>query len=448
MNPSYTKFQMPSLGRSIWSILFLSITFVFGGGILKAQEVSAGGNLVITSIHLSEAGEVTIAFRETGDGYAQHIVESIIDLGGLASAWDQVDGATVQTLGDSTFEVTFPYGSLEREFFRLVGIGTAGDTDGDGLNTAEEALLGTNDQDPDSDDDGFSDGLEASLGTDPLDGEDVPPFSNQPNIRFALVDSVVNEGDGELTLEILAAPDYEGNVQVEISVLTNADDGGEGDFSIARSSVALSGTNGFLTIGLIDDAKIENIESIVIDLIDDGTGNYHLGAVSQHIVSVIDNDSLWTGAIRVEDREYQLRMRMIREGSDTTGAIISSLSSDSETGIQGGGSIPEGEWPLTISWLENTFDAESVNIPMASTLLFDGAMNRKLHFSVVPPEDPENPAAPYIIEDAIVAGAVTDTLSSEDPNFVFFNQKTNGVFYLVKDIPVTESIDIPFETEQ
>ena len=411
----------------------------------SAQDISVDENLTITNIQVSPNDEVVIAFQETGDGYAQYIVESIVDLSGLVSTWDEVQEASIEALGNSAFSATFPYSESDREFFRIVGIGTAGDADGDGLNTAEEALLGTDPNDPDSDDDGYSDGLEADLGTDPLDAEDTPPFSSQPSIQFAASNTVANEGDGEITLDLLIDPAYDGRVQIEISVMTNAEDGGGADFAIARSSVAVSGTTGSVTVGLVDDIEIENIESIIIDIVEDGTGNYKLGSVNQHIITVIDNDGYWTAVLRMDKREYQFRMQLLRENDNTTGTIISSLDSDSELGRQGSGSIPEGEWPLSVNWLDESFEAESVAIPMESNLLFEGVLNRIITFSAFPLDDPENPDAPYIVENAIIGGKATDALVSADPDFSFYNLEREGVFFLVKDAPVTEAIETPFE---
>jgi hypothetical protein len=43
------------------------------------------------------------------------------------------------------------------------------DSDGDGLNDADEEEIGTDPEDPDSDDDGLLDGAEVDNGLDPLD---------------------------------------------------------------------------------------------------------------------------------------------------------------------------------------------------------------------------------------------------------------------------------------
>ena len=58
------------------------------------------------------------------------------------------------------------------ELYKIVGVVTAGDSDGDGLTDTQEASLGTNPNDSDSDDDGWSDGAEVNTHTtDPLDSD-------------------------------------------------------------------------------------------------------------------------------------------------------------------------------------------------------------------------------------------------------------------------------------
>ncbi len=176
--------------RRSLAVLFSALVCL--GGALSGQNITLAENLVITDIRLSLSDEVRIEFSETGEGYAEYIVESIVDLGGVVSTWDEVEDANFEALGNASYSAVFPYSDTGHEFYRSVGIGTAGDADGDGLNTAEENLLGTNVNDPDSDGDGYSDGLEADLGTDPLDEDDTPPFDSQPRVQFAQVDSVVN----------------------------------------------------------------------------------------------------------------------------------------------------------------------------------------------------------------------------------------------------------------
>jgi peroxiredoxin len=58
--------------------------------------------------------------------------------------------------------------------FAWLGQDVSGDTDGDGLSDMEEAMIGTNPDDPDTDGDGFKDGAEVDQNTDPMDGNHFP----------------------------------------------------------------------------------------------------------------------------------------------------------------------------------------------------------------------------------------------------------------------------------
>jgi hypothetical protein len=63
-----------------------------------------------------------------------------------------------------------------------------GDTDGDGLTDAEEALLGTNPNSADTDHDGYSDFCEVRFGGDPLNAAVIPPGSLLDSDRDGLSD--------------------------------------------------------------------------------------------------------------------------------------------------------------------------------------------------------------------------------------------------------------------
>jgi hypothetical protein len=67
-------------------------------------------------------------------------------------------------------------------------IGSAVDSDGDGLTDEQEMLLGTDPFNADTDGDGFPDGLEVALGSDPLDPRSIPDIRAPAFIIIPLID--------------------------------------------------------------------------------------------------------------------------------------------------------------------------------------------------------------------------------------------------------------------
>jgi len=72
------------------------------------------------------------------------------------------------------------------------------DTDGDGVEDGDEIQSGTDPLDEDSDDDGLGDGDEASLGTDPLDGDtDADGLSDGDEVHVHGTDPLDEDTDGD-----------------------------------------------------------------------------------------------------------------------------------------------------------------------------------------------------------------------------------------------------------
>lgn len=78
------------------------------------------------------------------------------------------------------------------------GFDAGDDSDGDGLTDAQEALFGTDPNDPDSDDDGLEDGQEVALGTDPLDEDtDGDGISDGDEVNLLGTDPHNPDSDGD-----------------------------------------------------------------------------------------------------------------------------------------------------------------------------------------------------------------------------------------------------------
>jgi hypothetical protein len=119
------------------------------------------------------------------------------------------------------------------------------DTDSDGLNDQQEAILGTSPNDPDSDDDGFNDGQEAGAGTNALSNTSFPgtlkiTADNQyvlyvngvqvgTNSNWADVESFLVNTDAELNIGIEATDT--GGIAALACQITHANDKHVSDFT-------------------------------------------------------------------------------------------------------------------------------------------------------------------------------------------------------------------------
>lgn len=411
--------------------------------VAASAHPAAAAGIYLESIERTSPSELRLGFVDDGVNEPGYVLETAPGL--TATSWTPVPDPTVAPAGAGRFAITVPLHGESRGFFRVRSIAAdAIDSDWDGLSNPLEIWLGIDPDNPDSDGDLFSDGLEASHGNDPWDAEDFPDLHTQPSVRFATSSSEAQEGDGALTIPLAMDPSFTGPVFYEVALLSNAETTGtSSDFTTLSGQVQVTGPEATLDLTCLDDAQIEEAEILVIDLLDDPGGRYHVGGIPRHTLMLFDNDAYWNGVLMRENAELPFRLRLIESASGTTATLVSSLDPAQAGGAPGIGTIPPGEWPLTVTRGAGTFEAASGPIPSTTSLMFQADLLRTLTLRAVPPEDPENPEVPYRLTDRIIVGTYTDTLGPVDASMGYLERATEGAFILTKDLPVMEAVTIP-----
>lgn len=419
-----------------------ALLFLVGLAVLQTGAddhlIEASDGIELTDISLANETTLEITFEETDLSFATFKTETTVNLSRAASAWTELEGIEYEALESKRFKATIPLGSLDIRYFRIVGLGSAFDLDGDGLTNEEETnTYGTDPNDPDSDDDGFSDGVEIAAGTDPNNANDTPGYAQLPSVRFSFAKEVIEEGNYTHTINLESDKPVFGEVAYTISTLSTSDTEAGGDLLLLRNSVEFSGgTSGTIEISLNDDAEIEDIEALIIDIGDAVDGNYRVGSIDQHILVIKDNDAFWTAQIIDGQSESSFRLLITEEGSQTFGKIIS--TPDNGTGV-----IPEGEWNLGITRTDTTFLAVSEPIAMTNSLLLNTSMERRFTISVAPPVDTESPGAQYayFFRSDRMVGTLLDEISNTNANERYLDQESLKLIVLVRDAPSFVSIE-------
>ena len=130
--------------------------------VFKVSPAGAG-NIQVNSIHPSPLPWTTTYF-----GGIETLLDASANAGFVFSHWDVAHATPgmADTLHNNYLTFNGP------DTVVAVFVATILDSDGDGLSDSDEALLGTDPNNPDSDGDGYSDGQEIMLGSNPLDACD------------------------------------------------------------------------------------------------------------------------------------------------------------------------------------------------------------------------------------------------------------------------------------
>jgi hypothetical protein len=236
-------------------------------------------------------------------------------------------------------------------------------------------------------------------------------------VNFKVSESLVNEGDGALNLEVSISPDYQGTINYIISGQATS---GE-DYSVGSGSIEANGGVATISIPILEDLLLEDVESIIVTLLPQI--GYKIGSSQQHISYIIDNDSNWFGAINIDGLVLRFDMTIATDGVITQSSIKSTE----------GYAIPAGDWPVSLQMTSSKFYAEigPIDIAPEDTLL-SASFKRTLKLEADILIDGH--AIEY---DNQIRGKMTEELSFVSQAYLDRSgtNEVQGVFSLIKQIP-------------
>lgn len=434
---------------AILRVVSLLLGLALSAALSRAQEFFKIDQLVRSN------GTVTIQFTDSRTGLWTNLygLEAAASLNPPVN-WTNASGAVFAFLGANQYRVTAP-ALASFSFYRLLDLGSI-DSDGDGVPDAVEVALGTNPNVPDwiqdTDGDGFSDGLEIVNGSNPLNASSRIVRGLQPEVQFVQTASRTIEGAGTHSVPIEVSTNYSGLVYYSLSVMSTASNGV--DFTHPLNGVvAVQNGAGVIPLNVLDNLAVEDMEAIVLVLEDDLAGTYHTGAFPTHTVLLIDNDANWSGLLQSGVGETSFRLCLMRSNSQSSALLIPSPKST--TNHLGGQLIPvpppgQKGWPVTNLWLTATeFTGQSVPLPAGtSRLLGASPLVRTLSFSAIPPPLGVTNVLYLFKTNAsfgalVIAGEYTEVLAPAQPGGPAMQFTNRGNFFLSREAPVMDPLEIP-----
>ena len=190
-----------------------------------------------------------------------------------------------------------------------------------------------------------------------VDGSDVAlaALASLPEISFVSTSTSANEGETAL-LELSEA--FSGPITVEIS--GPAFEGNDHGLSCSgQECTATVDSEGMFEVPIIDDDVIEEVEWLRIRIIH--VPGYQVGALSEHVITIQDNDAVWEGIFTTKGEELGFSIKILRSGETITASL---LAEGSGVIPAGAGALEEPEFPLTFDLGSNTFSATLPDIPL------------------------------------------------------------------------------------
>ena len=221
-----------------------------------------------------------------------------------------------------------------------------------------------------------------------------------PEVEFKERTTLVREGGGPINLELKVGGSFAGNVNYSVRGSAVA----PSDYEVASGTVWVSNTNPTLSIVLKDDTEIEGSETLIVALSAPAPGNlsFALGGVSQHTVTIEDNDAIWEGTLDDGYLQIPFELSLIHSGAGNQAVFTS----------DGKGAFPVGSWPTTVATLSQTrFEATVGPVAtQAGQTLFQAAFSRSIRLVCEP--GPANPQDVFL-QGQVINGSMLQEFQFE-----------------------------------
>lgn len=196
-----------------------------------------------------------------------------------------------------------------------------------------------------------------SDGDGDVDGNDIlaAVIGPGPEISFAATSTAAGEGD---TIFIEISGSYIGQVTLELS--GPAHQGADHGLACSgQECMAVVNDQGILQVPIIEDTLIEELEWLKIRILP-GIG-YQVGAISDYVITITDNDAVWEGVFSTKGEELGFSIEILRSGETVDAKLLA----------EGGGIIPAGaknlpdpQVPMNFDLISKTFSATLPGVPL------------------------------------------------------------------------------------
>lgn len=430
MTRSMNRFRHPAIRT-------LALLVMAGAFTLSAHAQS---DLRIQELTFPE-GQVRLVVGHPLAGSTNFVLQQIT---ALTNAWATVPNASARSLGFGVVELLAPHPATPEGFFRICGLVSAGDADGDGLPDAIEITLGTDPRRIDTDADGFSDGVEVAFGSNPLNRNSVPSVTTLPRAGFVDAVSTAAEGAGSHRVNIRFDKPFFGTLKY--AVLPESTATAPTDFASLSGSVTVAGTNAVITLSWVNNTNISPTRLIFLQITNGPADLYARGGQTRHTIVLSDNDGWWNGLLQDKYAERNFRIKMLRgansqiifaAGGGQDGLPVLASEPANARSSQSEGIVPIGSWTGTVvSDTPNHFKIVSPPLPAASGGLFGAGtgLTRTLTLEVLPA-----PGKFHEIIPARYIGTYTEVLALPGSNYL--GCTNTGTFVLAQDVPTAPNVN-------
>lgn len=252
-----------------------------------------------------------------------------------------------------------------------------------------------------------------------------------PVANFDLISSEVREGEGTASVRINFSTHFSGTLYYSLSGTATAGS----DFDALSGSIPVDGVFVDLPISIVDDDELEeNAETLTLAVYyETGAGlGYLPGALTEHTLNIVDNDAYWNGIIENSNIDLHFKMKIIRVGSTTTGALIA----------DGFGIIPligaSTEWQAVSMSLGATwFNADIPEMAISAIETLAGTdLKRRFVFTAN-----QGTSFHIVNPNSEIKGTVREYINfSGQPQF---NREIVGSFTLVRQVSMVEPQEVP-----